>query len=174
MSNTQVFNCENCDAPNAHQSEGMYVCIECDNFKCAECGIPNDDTGLLVTFDEKYQRCVCEDCWIGKRNVCEPCWVSKKRFDIEIMFAEGKKIGVCEECGAIPEEEKKETKPIINHYRLTEINLNCCEECGAKWGNCDCNPELCEECGADDDNEMYEGRLLCCVCIECYEEQEEE
>jgi len=55
-----------------------------------------------------------------------------------------------------------------------EPNLNRCEECGAKWGNCDCNPELCEECGADDDNDMYEGRLLCCVCIECYEEQEEE
>jgi len=111
-----VVLCECCEAPNAYKSEGLYVCIKCDNFKCAECGRANNKNGSLINFDESKQKCLCDSC--------------------------------------------------SGH----EIDINYCENCGEKWANCECEDGHCEECGADDDNEMYDGRMLCYVCIECMEE----
>jgi hypothetical protein len=63
--------CECCDNGNsAIKRYGLWVCEECDNFECKQCGVENN----MVSWCKPLGKCVCKDC---ASNVCG-CFIGKQ------------------------------------------------------------------------------------------------
>lgn len=86
-----AMTCECCDSGLlATKVNGIWVCIQCDNFECKECGVENNKEGWWVSWCKPKQKCICYDC---AAKVCG-CFVGKT----ETLCGGCAECKICEGC----------------------------------------------------------------------------